>query len=220
MKKLYNQLILESLFFILFVPLCFAGEEPLDVRNAADEGIRIFLKDPRMTGLHRLGFESQYDIDYAALGDGFQIFTVPTDKLLNESDSQDIQSLVTPTNQWEFLVIAGNKTNALLTVDLVDGKWTPVGIGSSGLAKKLSKLLEAWPASVGYQYRLIIAYQVNAKFVEILQGDMVIGLLPLLSSNATMGEPTKEFDPTDIREAKDVLNNLRSTVLRNIQSGQ
>jgi hypothetical protein len=83
-----------------------------------------------------------------------------------------------------------------------------------------SKLLEAWPASSGYQYRLISVYQVNAKFIEVSQGDKVIGLVPLVSSNATMGEPKKEFDPTDIRDAKEVLINLRSAVLRNIQSGQ
>lgn len=220
MKKLFCTMIAVIFIFALHISLSYADEVPPDIRNAAIKGISIFVKDPRMKGLYRLGFESQSDIDYAALVDGFQIFTVPTDKLLNEFDFQDIQSVATPTNQWEFLVVAGNKTNALLTVDLVEGRWTPVGIGSSGLAKKLGKLLEAWPASSGYQYRLIIAYQISAKFIEVSQGDIVIGLIPLLGSNATMGEPKKEFDPTDIRDSKEVLINLRSAVLRNIQSGQ
>ena len=136
------------------------------------------------------------------------------------SDSQDFQPLATPTDQWEILVVAGKKANALLTVDFVDGKWMPVGIGAPGLAKKLGNILEAWPASSGYQYRLICLYQISEKFIELSQGGKMIGLIPLVSSNATMGEPQKEFDPANIRDAKEVLINLWSSVLRDIQRGK
>lgn len=220
MKKLFWTMISIIFVFGLHISLCSAGGVPPEIINAGREGISIFVKDPRMGGLHRLGFESQSDISDAALGDGFQVFTIPTDKLLSNDEPQEYQSLVVPTNQWEFLVVAGKNTNALLTIDLIDGKWAPVGIGASGLAKKLSKLLEAWPVSSGYQYKLISFYQVNAKFVEISQGDTVLGIVPLVSSIATIGEPKKEFDPIDIRDFSEVLKNLRSATLRTTQSGQ
>ena len=220
MGTFFCKMILVIFVFALHISLCSAGEMPSDIRNAAEDGIRIFLQDPRMTGLQRLGFESQSDIDNVAIGIWFQTFIVHSDKLLNGSDSQDFQPLATPTDQWEILVVAGKKANALLTVDFVDGKWMPVGIGAPGLAKKLGNILEAWPASSGYQYRLICLYQISEKFIELSQGGKMIGLIPLVSSNATMGEPQKEFDPANIRDAKEVLINLWSSVLRDIQRGK
>lgn len=220
MRTFSCKMIAVIFIFALNISLCFAGEVPPDIRMAAGEGINIFLKDPRLKNLHQLGIESQSDIDYAALGHAFQIFVVPTEILLNESSPQDVQSLAIPTNVWQFLILHGNKANVLLTVDIVDGKWTPVAIGSSGLAKELNKILEAWPASSGYQYRLFRVYQAKAVFVEISQGDKVIGIVPLTSMNVAIGAPEKEFDPTDLRDAKEMLINLRPTVWRNTQSGQ
>lgn len=206
--------------FILFIP-CFtsAGESPPnDIRKAAKEGIAIFLKDSRSSQLHRLGFESQADVDNAELGEGFQIFTIHPDKLLNESASQELYDLVTPTTQWQFLILVRGKANALLTVDLVNGKWTPVSIGSAGLAKQLSDLLSAWPATSGYQHRLIRVYQAQSDFIELSQEGKIIGILPLTSLLAAIqGDARKEFNAHDLRNPKEVLSDLRPVVRKNIQ---
>jgi hypothetical protein len=206
--------------FILFIP-CFttAGESPPDdIKKAAKEGVTTFLKDSRSSHLRRLGFESQTDVDNAELGEGFQIFTIHPDKLLNESASQELHDLVTPTTQWQFLILARGKANALLTVDLVNEKWTPVSIGSSGLAKQLSDLLVAWPATSGYQYRLIRVYQAQSDFIELSQGGKNIGILPLTSLlTAIKRGARKAFNPHDLRDPKEVLSDLRPVVRKNIQ---
>jgi hypothetical protein len=188
-----------------------------DIRKAAREGVNVLLKDSRMGGLHRLGFKSQAEIDNADLGEGFQICAIQPEKLLNESIPQDIQSLVTPTNEWQFLVVVGNKAYALLTVDLIDGIWKPVAIGSSELAKQLSDILQAWPASSGYQYRLVRVYQARSEFIELSQGGKVMGIIPLASLlAATPRERTDAFNPRGLRDPKTVLPDLRPVVKRNI----
>lgn len=220
MKKLFCTIISVIFIFALHISLCFAGEVPLDIRNAADEGIRIFLKDPRITGLQRLGFDSQSDIDDAELGEGFQIFTIHTDKLIDESDLQDISSLATPTNEWQFLVVTGDNADALLTVDLIDDKWIPVSIGFSGLAKELHRILDVWPASSGYRGRLLRIYHTKSEFIEISQGENVVGIISLTSANVAMGGQINEFNPLDLHDAKEMVKGLRSSVRRAINNGQ
>lgn len=213
--------------FILFAIICAlsspclasGGDAPSDdIKKAAREGVSEILKDSRNGGLHRFGFKSQAEIDYSDLGEGFRIYTIHPENLLNESIPQDLQSLVVPTNQWQFMVVSGNKVYALLTVDLLNGEWKPVSIGSSELAKELSDILHAWPASSGYKYRFIRVYQANSNFIELSQRGKVLGIIPLTSLlAATAGETAYAFDPRDLRDPKEVLPGLRPAVKRNIE---
>ncbi|MCM2356852.1 MAG: hypothetical protein NDI77_01775 [Geobacteraceae bacterium] len=198
--------------------LAAAGGAPSDdIKRAANEGIAVFLKDSRIGGLHRLGFESRADIDSAELGEGFQIFTIHPSKLLDESVSMDFQSLVAPTNQWKFLVVTGDKANALLEVNFVDGKWIPVGIGASVLAKELSGFLAAWPASSGYQYRFIRVYQATSDLLELSLEGKVLGIIPLTSLIVKKERPRGVFDLRDLRAPSAVLMDLRPVVRQNMQ---
>jgi hypothetical protein len=72
-------------FSASLVSLCPAGGVPAEIRKAAYDGINIFFRDSRMTGLHNLGFTSQSDLDNASAGEGFQVFTIPPDRLLNKN---------------------------------------------------------------------------------------------------------------------------------------
>jgi hypothetical protein len=218
-KAFYSRSIFFMIVFALSIP-CLAAEDASfgDIKNAAKEGIATFFKDSRSINLHRLGFESQTDIDNAELGDGFQIFTILPARLLNESASQELQHLVTPTKQWQFLILAGGKANALLTVDLVGGKWTPVSMGSSGLARELSAFLAAWPAASGYQYRLIRVYQAKSDFIELSRGGRILGIIALTAAlTASKGGAMEAFDPRDLRDPKEVLSDLRPVVRQNMQ---
>ena len=209
------------LFTLLLSPPClsFAGKAPPDdVRNAAQVGINVILKDSRMGNLHRLGFQSQEDIDSANLGKGFQIFTIPPDKLLNETTPLNLQALVTPTNQWQFLIAAGDKAKALLTVEFVDGKWIPVSIGSAALAKELSDFLDAWPASSGYDYRLIRVFQAKSEFIELTKGGKVIGIVSLSSlSLATSRGEAEAANLRGLRDSNEVLSELKFIVRNHLQ---
>lgn len=217
---LYGPIILVFVFTLIVPCLATAGDAPPDdIKKAAREGINVLLKGRQAdVRLHNLGFESQADIDSAELGEGFQIFTIDPNKLLDESASQDVQDLVIPTSEWLFLVQAGGKANSLLKVSFLDGKWTHVGIGSSRLAKELSGFLAAWPASSGYQYRFIRVYQAASDFIELSQGGKVIGIISLTSLRVDKkGRKPGEFTPHDLRDPKEVLSDLRPAVKMNIE---
>jgi len=218
--RVLSGLIAILIFVALQISVSVAADIPADIKKAADEGINIFLKDPRMTGLQNLGFRSSSEKESAYAGEGFQIFTIPPDRLLNSSFSQDLSNLVVPTNQWQFLVNSNEGAKALLTVDIIDEKWTPVSIGAAGLAKELNMLLKKWPPSQGYQYRLIRVYQAKSDFIELSQAGQVKGIVPLSSLNAVLGGKKKAFDPTDILGSQQVLDTLRPVVQRNIQGAQ
>jgi hypothetical protein len=102
----------------------------------------------------------------------------------------------------------------------MNNTWTPVSIGAAGLAKELQAVIEAWPVSSGYSYRLIRVYQAKAEFIELSHSDKVIGIVSLGSLNAAIGARKKVFDPADIRDPIDILSALRPAVQMNLQGFQ
>jgi hypothetical protein len=166
-----------------------------------------------MTGLHNLGFKSQSDLDNAYAGEGFQVFTIPPDRLLNKNFPQDLAALVIQTNQWQFLVMSTDGAKALLAVDIMNNTWTPVSIGAAGLAKELSAIMDAWPESSGYAYRFITVNEANAEFIELSQGSKVLGIVPL-------GTAKKGYSSADIKSPQDMLPGLRQAAQENIRAWQ
>jgi len=220
MSAFLQRFILVALIFALTAPcLATAGDAPSnDIRNAAKVGMKTFLRPERLDYLHEHGFESQDDIDNAELGEGFEIYTIQPDKLLDESTPQDLQSLVTSTNHWSFLIRVGGKAKTVVTVGLVDGKWTPVEYGSSGFAETMSAFLATWPASSGYEYRYIRVYQVPTSLIELSNGGKFVGIIPSSSLlELATKRPIKEYDPKIMINMKDALAALRPAVKWNIE---
>lgn len=191
-----------------------------DIKNAAKEGIKFHLKDARFDqGGRNMGFESQDDIDNADLGEGFQIYTIDTNKLLDESAPQDLQSLVTTRNQWEFLVQTGGKAKSLLTVYSAGKKWKTGAVRPSELVKEMSGFLAAWPASSGYQYRFIRVFPIS-DFIELSQDGKVLGLFSLNSLTRKPGRTSGKFTAQDLLDPQEVLSNLRVSIKQNIESNK
>ena len=218
-RTIFQTLIVIGVMFIFQMPLFSSADEtiPSSVLNAAQEGVKIFFKDTKVTDLYRFGFSSREEADAATLGKGFQVFTVPPDSLLKEGISKDFNSLAVSTTLWEFIVVSGGKAKVLLSVDLMSGKWTPVGIGAAGLAKEISKALETWPVSAGYQHKLIRVYQATSDFLRVSSGEKVSGILPFTSARMAMDLRERGFDPLDLYNSKDVLSRIRPVVRKNIQ---
>jgi hypothetical protein len=219
--------VLLAVVMILCLPLLvFAVDTPPgDVSRAADEGLTIFLKDKPTSARQYLGFEMQEDVDAAVLGQGFPIYTIPPATFLNGDLSQDLQSLIVPTGFWQFLIMSGGVPKALLTVDLVNGVWTPVSIGSAGLAREIGTLMETWPPSDAYSYRIIRVYQAKSDFAELSKDGGAVGVVPFGSSlvatqGIAQGGAVQQYSPTTILNAKDLLMNLRPAVISNLQSNR
>lgn len=141
-------------FFLLVFSIPFlagAAGIPADVKNAAKEGINFHLKGKKIdNGMMSLGFISQEVIDNAEPGEGFEIFIVDSNKIFQEPDSQDVNSVLIPTGEWFVLVKSDGKAYSTLQISLNDGKSKTHGLGFSSLATELSGVLATWPASSGY----------------------------------------------------------------------
>jgi hypothetical protein len=207
-------------FILIFqMPFLSSADEsiPSEILDSAKQGIRIFIKDPRVTDLQRFGFSSQKEIDGTTLGMGFQVFKVPPESILKEGISQDFYSMVVPTNLWEFIILSGGEAKVLITVDLMNGKWTPVSMRAAGLSKEMNKAIETWPASTGYRYKFIRVYQAKSDFLGLSLGEKIIGIIPFTSARMAMGLKEREFDPLDLYNSEDVINKIRPEVRKNIE---
>jgi hypothetical protein len=220
MKITIYKFILLAFVVVLSAPcLGIASETPSEeIKKSAMEGIHSHIKNRKIDqGIRNLGLESQTEIDNAEIGDGFQIFTIHSGDLLDEHN-KDFQSLVTPTDQWELLVVVDGNAKMIMRVNYVNGKWIHGAIGASTFAKELSGVLATWPVSSDYQCRLIRIYQGSYDFIEISKKGQLIGILPLSSLIRIPERVVGEFKPSDLRDPKEILSNLRTVVKQHIEN--
>ena len=201
---------------VVHLPQLSLSEErpPADVIRAAEEGIKTFAKMSQNRNLY--GSAVLPELSESVLGEGFQVFTVPPDKLLAARPDQGLLTLAVPTSQWEFLVLSEGKAKATLTVDLVNNVWTAVSFGKAGLAQQLETVLKTWPISSDYRFRLIRVYQATSDFIVLSKGDEVEGVIPLTSARVAMGLEYKSFNPMDLRSPNEVVTDLIPIVRANI----
>lgn len=189
---------------------------PPDVVQAASDGLAFFLKNLSPQSLQRVGFSTQYEIESAKLDRGFQVLTIAPAAVVSPDAVIDRQSLI-QTDTWEFLIVANGKALSLLKVALMNGRWAAVGLGSSGLAIELQSILEVWPISKAYEFRLVHVYQAGAYFVEGAKRGQTFGLIPTASARLAMGLKNRAFDPRDSYDFSDAIRRVAPAVRRNLQ---
>ena len=215
MRNDFNRLIMVVILAVLLVPCqIFGNDTPPDAINkAAKKGVEKFIKGSRFEDLQRFGFKNKKEINGTDVSDGFRVYTIQPNDLLNGKVAQDLQSLARPTDQWEYLVVNGSNAYALLTVDIVNGEWEPVSIGESELAKELNDILHAWPSSSEYQYRFISVFKAKSDFIVISQGKNVLGVIPLISfMSAISTGKSNTFNSNTLVDPDKILSELRSLV--------
>ena len=199
-----------AVFLIFPVASLWAAEKtpaPVIV-EAAQKGIKRFITESRTTGLHRFGFLTQADAYGATLGEGFQVFTVPTQSLLEEHSSIGLPQSAAPTKMWQFLVLSHGKAKAFITVDYIRDQWAPVAIGSTGLAQETADLLKRYPRSAGYHYRFLALYQADSDLIEMSKDEKVLGLVPLASARMALNFPSGS-SPLEVRNFGEVAKAVR-----------
>lgn len=186
-----------------------ADAPPDDVMQAAKEGVKIHFKDRRHDHQYTyLGLNNQDELDNVELGEGFQLFTIPDNALLDGPAPQNFQSIVTPTNEWNFFVMSKHKYRAVLEVSVDEGKWTAGAIGSSRIAKEMSGFLERWPASSGYTFRFIRVY-LKEDVIELSLDGKILGIIPLTQLIVIPERAIGVFKPSDLRNPEDMLTELQ-----------
>lgn len=201
------------------VPAFAQEKPPHDAVDAARAGMRAFVDGIPDGGLDRFGFRDRDEAAAAILGKALHVYTVPPAAVLESGDAADVGDLAVPTDQWQFLVTTKGRAAALLSVDRLNGAWVAVSLGSSGLAGQLGKMMEAWPAPAGHDYRLIRIYQALSDFVEVSHQGKSVGILPLTSARAALGL-SEAFDPKDLRDARTLTGSIRQAVQRGMRTEQ
>jgi len=182
---------------------------PADVQAAAQTGLKTFLGVDAGKGLDRLGLRTAADVASATIGDGFQVHLVDPDRLLGTADS-DFDHVATPITQWQFLVVTGKGAAAMLTVDRVNGQWTAVSLGASGLASQIQSLMARWPRAE-YRLRLFRSHQAASDVMEVARAGKVLGAVPFQSGRVGLGA-AGGFDPNDLWTVDRVVTRMRPVV--------
>jgi len=216
-KTIIFALIISSTILLSNSNTMYANNSPEnEVKKAANDGKKTLLKDFEKQKLHNFGFINQAEVDDAVVGEGFNVCTIPADKIVNYS-GQEYSSLIAKTNIWQFLIKSKGKDVVMLTVDYVDGKWIPVSMGYAGLAKELRKILATWPPSAGYNYRILRIYQAKSDFIELSNNGSFIGIIPLRYGRKPMRNDEMEYNYTDLHNSKEFIENIKPIVQRNLR---
>lgn len=150
-------------------------------------------------------------IGKAKLGFGFQEYTIDPARLTGEP-GVPLWEKVRPTGAWRFVVQIGGRPVALLTVDVMDGKWQAVGIGAVQLAQEVQSVLASWPQESGFQYRFIRIFQAQADFMEVSKGTEEPRYAPLIAARVSLQINALETGPNQRLFQSEIAEPLREIV--------
>jgi hypothetical protein len=163
-----------------------AQDVPAAAKAAAQKGFRPLLKAIPAGELARFNFSNPDDVRQATLGEGFRVFTISPDLILNYDGRSSVQEMIRPTSLWFFPVVAGGQVRTMITVDMVDGQYRAVSVGGSGVAVEWARAQVKWPSSSGYTRVFLRIYQATADFVVVSDASQT-KMAPLPSGKTLLG---------------------------------
>jgi hypothetical protein len=219
---------LVSIVFIAFPRSSQSNEAvPLEVLEAAVNGLQNFLYAIPIKDIKYYGFSSRNEFSSARLGKPIRVSTITPDRINAYEQGTDFTSIISPTNLWLFPVLSQGKAKTLLKVDRMNGTWKAVAIGSTGLAMQLDEVKTSWPSSDGYKHTFVRIYQANSDLM-VLSKRGAIKIKPL-SSHLTPSSSAKVSmqsnkaivdSQIDLYDPSEVMAKIRPIVKRNIQFDQ
>lgn len=154
----------------------------------------------------------------ATIGDGFEMYFVDPHALL--SGKRVDQSLY-GSGEWRFVVMLNGRGVGLITVALMNGKWTMVEAGASELAGELSAVAARYAQRAPKaQLRFVRSQQSVADFIEVSSLTLGASAAPPvyvpLASARTMIErlPANAASPSAMLSDAELGDVLRQTVQR------
>jgi hypothetical protein len=181
----------------------------VEVMAAAREGLISRVKKRKIEERRFLGFESQDDIDNAELGEGFKVFGMDTNKILGESVPPDFQSVSVGSGGWHFPIVANGKTVTQIGCRLANGIWRCRDLGPAGLGKAVAELRTIFPASSGYQFRIVSTIVGAKTYIEISQGGKVLGAFPMIALFNAKVKTADAFKREVLRNPQEFLKELQ-----------
>lgn len=203
-----------TLFFSIGSQLS-AQDAPSEVIQAAGEGLPVFFhmfsqqaaEQPHFK-IEDFGFEENDSLDQAYLGEAFQLHELTPNTILNYQQNTPVDSLLSKTEVWYFLVMIDEEVKAILIVDKMKDVWQTVALGKAKIAKELGKIRQQWPREKGYTPLLITCYYPNEYLFTVPQYDAYnLTLIPLPGVD---GAREESIDYSELENSYNVISELRS----------
>ena len=112
------------------------------------------------------GFEPEDAFAATKLGDPIQIYTIEETDRAQYQAGQPVKSLLKPTDQWVFPVIAGDRVCCMVQVNYTGRDYVP-DKGSKLLGLAWNKIVQRWPASKGYHPCIVVTQDIPGYYFTV-----------------------------------------------------
>ncbi len=144
---------------------------------------------------------------------GFPVYTVDPAELL--AGRRSMRSLTSPTGQYRFVILRGERPIGMATVEKVNGKYETVAYGAAVLAKDVDASMRTHGNPERSNVRFIRVYQARSDMLEV-SGGGGLRYAPLHSARASLNMANASAD--QLIEEADILQPLRSAVRANMNA--
>jgi hypothetical protein len=138
------------LLFSVSPKLLIAQDAPLEVIQAAEEGLPRYLGIISKGDVEDFGFSEDDNLDEAVLGRPFLLYVLTRAAVENYREGDTIYEVLEEGATWYFPIMIGDEIKCMLLVEQMDNYWEAVACGGAGLARKIHLVRKVWPISEGY----------------------------------------------------------------------
>ncbi len=199
-----------------------AEKVPPEVVKAAEDGLQCYLGLIPPGENEDYGFAPGDDFARAEVSAPFLLHKITPSALEAYRPGRSIASVISSTETWYFPVQIDGEAKTILTVGRIKGSpWQAVGIGGAPLSRELQKMRERWPASRGYNPRLVVVYQAATYFFTVPEVSKT-NLTPLIFTGEEIGADTQRKGPrySTLSELSQFAGKLKSAVRENIEQSR
>jgi hypothetical protein len=158
-----------------------------DAQTAAISGLKFWLDAIPKSELEKYGFSKKSELAQVTLGPPFQLYTIHPKKILRYKGEEIADIISAAGERWFFPVLVNGGFRTMLIVARKGSAYKAVGIGYVGLSRQLGTIRAQWPASKGYNIKLVRVYEAFSDFALVEKGGEKPGLVPLESASRALG---------------------------------
>jgi hypothetical protein len=136
------------------------GQEPL--YDVAEKGLITYWKNIPDGLKDKYGFAATDSLKDVHLEEPFNLYQITQASLNNYKEGDSTESLLSKTELWYFPLSVNDEIKSVIVVDKVGNDFRAVSFGYSRLAREINAIKHKWPASNGYRFHLVVAFQANS----------------------------------------------------------
>jgi len=215
-------------FFAVTPDRGIAQDVPLEVIQAAENGLQPFLKKIPEKLIEEYGFDKNDYLEDAYLGRPFNLYKITPDLLSGYRTEDTVDSIISETSHWYFPIMLNNSPKTMLVVTKSGSNWKAVTLGYVPLVRELADIRQQWPESKGYNPRLVVVLQAKEYLFTVPEMD-AYNLTPIaFRKRAVSGNQQKKYGElsednpkySTLNKLSSVIGRLKPIVEQNIKKTQ